>query len=1134
MLDRMDEHAGPDSPLTRRAAAGAGVSATADGNAAAGPAPAELLHIARLAARLARAPIGLVTGERLHQAWSEPALNLAPQQIDRLHELCRDLDGTPAEAVIPDATQDPRLWHNANVSGPPNVRFVACVPLIGARGEILGTLCVMDPKPRARLADEHADALADLAALAARMLERQADAEAQLRSSRGTARSEQIEAAVIRAQTCELALANLLMSLCKHHRATAGFVGKLATSSRVMQEVCHYNDESGLGDYFARSASLPATPETSHAAGAIQTGTARALVFSGTEEQSAYPAMAEAIRAGLRAEVIQPVHLLDEKFGLVLMFDSARPDLDAIAEDVGAMVRLVRPALYRKAAERRMRLLGTALDRANDAVLITEAGPLGASGPKIVYANASFCRESGYALDEVIGQTHGMLHGPNTDAAAVARLRQEMRRWKPTRAELLNVRKDGSEFWAEMDLTPITDEAGLPTHWISIQRDVTQRRDNEAAQRRHEASFRMLFQDNPLPMVVMKRDSLAFIEVNDAAIAQYGWSRAEFLTKTLTDLNPDGDRAAAQALAAGRPAGPAPRGATSTTHMRDDGTVLEVRAFVHDTVYAGQDATLAVLWDVTDLEAARRDMHHANEMLRERTMQLHARTEELGEAQRLARLGTWRMSFDRQEVSWSKEMYELMGLPRDHAGLSSESLIQRIHPDDRDTVRNALAMAAHDRVSRNFEYRVMLPDDQIRHLRAEVRPVLDENGAVAELFGYSQDISDRKRAEAALLRNESLRALGQLTGGVAHDFNNLLTVVILNLEEAQDVLDPAHELQEVLQPALHAAVRGAELTSQLLSYARRATLRPERVRPDEFFGALRPLLNRVLGERYELQVLLRHNGGSAMVDPAQLDSAIMNLVINARDASPQGGAITLETRSVTLSADSPGFQDEVTPGRYVVISVSDRGEGIPAHLLPRVFEPFFTTKEVGKGSGMGLSMVYGFARQSGGHVTIESVQGRGTTVRLFLPIAAGSTNDAEDEAPVSEEWNAHGLRALVVEDQDSVLKTVTRMLRQLGFKVTAFASADAALLHLEQESDFDLLFTDIVLPGEIDGVGLAEEVRARSPNTRILLTSGFTEHSLAASDMIASDVDFLMKPYKRQDLQAKFTSMFPRAHAGAL
>ena len=1100
MLERMDEAAG--APRPRR-------------EAVCGPDAGEFLQVARLAARLARAPIALLSGERVRQGWADPGLDLMPEQFEALQAFCQSFGGAPAAAVIPDATLDPRLALDGCVAGAPHIRFAACLPLTSSRGENLGVLCVLDVRPRARLSDDHADALAELATLAVRMLERQVAAEAELRSSRGAARIEQFEAAVNRAQSCEAALSSMLVGLCKPHRATAGFVGKMGTASRVMQEVCHYKDDSGLGDYFARSAAMALTPSTSQAAMAIQTGTPRILVFRGDEAVPG-PFGEGLAGGGVRAELVQPVHLLDERFGIVLLFDPARDDLDAVAEDVATMVRTVRPALYRKAAERRMRLLGTALDRANDAVLITEAGPLGAAGPKIVYANASFCRESGFPLEEVLGEPHGMLHGRGTDMAVVARLRQEMRRWKPARAELLNYRRDGSEFWAELDLTPITDEAGLPTHWVSIQRDVTERRRNEVLQREHEASFRMLFQGNPLPIVVAARDTAAFLEVNEAAIEQYGWSRAEFLTKTLADLSPDHEGLDAASLS------------SVTTHMRGDGTVIEVRAIVHDTVYAGQDATLAVLWDITEHEANRRDMHHANEMLRERTLQLHARTEELAEAHRLARLGTWRMSVGRQDVSWSREMYDLMGVARDGNELGGEALLQRIHPEDRETVRQALVAATSGAGPYTFEYRVMLADET-RHLHAEVRTVQDETGAVVELFGYSQDISDTKRAEQALLRNESLRALGQLTGGVAHDFNNLLTVMILNLEESLEVLPPDHELQQVLAPALHAAVQGADLTSQLLSYARRAKLRPERVRPDEFFGALRPLLNRVLGERFELQVLLRHNGGSAMVDPAQLDSAIMNLVINARDAMPQGGTIVLETRSVTLHADSPGFQDEVAAGRYVVIGVGDKGEGIPAHLLTRVFEPFFTTKAAGKGSGMGLSMVYGFARQSGGHVTLESNPGQGTTVRLFLPVAEGGDELLEIEPRDAPEWHAGGMRVLLVEDKEEVLNTVARMLRALGFKVTSAKSGEDAMDRLDQAGPFDLLFTDIVMPGAVDGVGLAEAVQARAPATRILLTSGFTEHSLAAEDV--SGVEFLMKPYKRQDLVAKFGAMFPRARS---
>ena len=398
----------------------------------------------------------------------------------------------------------------------------------------------------------------------------------------------------------------------------------------------------------------------------------------------------------------------------------------------------------------------------------------------------------------------------------------------------------------------------------------------------------------------------------------------------------------------------------------------------------------------------------------------------------------------------------------------------------------------------------MLPEDEVRHLRGEVRPVLDDEGTTIELFGYSQDVSDAKRAEQALLRNESLRALGQLTGGVAHDFNNLLTVVILNLEEAQDVLPEEHDLQEVLAPALHAAVRGAELTSQLLSYARRATLRPERVRPDEFFGALRPLLNRVLGERFELQVLLRHNGGSAMVDPAQLDSAIMNLVINARDAMPQGRF----DRARDPVRDAEGRHAGL-PGRGHArpLRGDQRQRPRPGHPAapaePRVRA---VLHDQGGRQGQRDGPQHGLRvrppvrwprhdRKPSSRQPRRRLDGgleRGRHDRTAVPpVAAGASDEVEAEVATTPEWNAQGLPR---PDRGGPGKRAPH--RDPHDAAHGLPGDGCGLVRggagctWSAEAPFDMLFTDIVLPGRMDGVALAEEVRDRSPSTRILLTSG--------------------------------------------
>ena len=377
------------------------------------------------------------------------------------------------------------------------------------------------------------------------------------------------------------------------------------------------------------------------------------------------------------------------------------------------------------------------------------------------------------------------------------------------------------------------------------------------------------------------------------------------------------------------------------------------------------------------------------------------------------------------------------------------------------------------------------------------------------------------------LRAERLQTLGRLTGGVAHDFNNLLSVMMLNLEETILELPSDHPTQAWLGAALLATTRGAELTSRLLDYAGRTRVKPQQINLSETFVELSTLLNRTLGEQFVLTLDPGPSSDRAYADPCQLENALMNLVINARDAMPNGGAIAITASCHDITAPKNDVESELQPGRYVVIAVTDQGIGIPAENFGRVFEPFFTTKPPTCGNGLGLSMVYDFARQSGGHVGMTSTLGRGTTVSIYLPV--GAQGGFEHVHPTSASaWTAGGLRALVVEDQPAVLDAVTRMMRQVGFEVTPTANAAAALSKLAADGGFDLLVSDIVLPPPMGGAELAIAARELAPRLRVLLTSGCPKDILDGLGGAECNA-FLAKPYTRDTLRGILSHLFKDA-----
>jgi PAS domain S-box-containing protein len=405
-----------------------------------------------------------------------------------------------------------------------------------------------------------------------------------------------------------------------------------------------------------------------------------------------------------------------------------------------------------------------------------------------------------------------------------------------------------------------------------------------------------------------------------------------------------------------------------------------------------------------------------------------------------------------------------------------------------------------------------------RLVRTKKLPVPDETGAPKYLLAFSEDITDQRQLEDQLRHSQKMEALGHLTGGLAHDFNNLLAIIIGNLDVLAELRPGDAEQTELVQGAISAALSGSELTKRLLAFARRQPLLPEQVDLNMLVEEISMLLKRTLGQDIAVGLELDRSIAPVTVDRVQLETAIANLANNARDAMPNGGRLLIATHTAHLDADYAAHHAEVVPGGYVAIEVSDSGQGMTPEVAARIFEPFYTTKAPGKGTGLGLSMVFGFMKQSGGHINVYSEPGRGTTFRLYLRPAStvGVAEDVE-APPLQPEAEAHET-ILVVEDNSQLRQIVVKQLIGLGFEVFEVDNAKRALELLALKGKVDLLFTDVVLPGEMDGCALAREVVARCPDSKVLLTSGFPGARLTDMQTLGTSVRLLSKPYRKEDL----------------
>ncbi|WP_439576597.1 PAS domain-containing protein [Elioraea sp.] len=480
---------------------------------------------------------------------------------------------------------------------------------------------------------------------------------------------------------------------------------------------------------------------------------------------------------------------------------------------------------------------------------------------------------------------------------------------------------------------------------------------------------------------------------------------------------------------------------------------------------------------------------------------------QLAEAGRVAGLGFWRLPIGGDAFELSDAIYDQIGADPRTFTASVATVLALMPDEDQKLVRATLDRVAATGEQASMTYRIRRPDGAIRHRSSTVGLERAADGTKVALVGISTDVTERVEQEERLERAQRLNALGELTGGIAHDVNNLLSVIGLNLELVRE-LAAEGEPQELTDAALHAVGQGAKLTRGLLAFAQRQSLRPAAVPLGPLIGGLDALLRRALGGRIVLRTEVAPDTPAALADAAQLETSLVNLVLNARDAMPEGGQVTIRAaRASPEEADSVGLV--LAP--HVRLTVEDEGHGMSPEVLARAFEPFFTTKGAGKGTGLGLAMVYGFARQSGGEVRIDSTEGAGTTVTVWLPVA--EEEGVPGEIRSADHGVLAGARVLVVEDEAPLRALIERICREAGMDVNAVADGESAMALLRYGVRVDLLLSDIRMPGRLDGHALVAEACALRPGLPAVLMTGFDD--TASEDVV---VPQLRKPFTRADL----------------
>lgn len=564
---------------------------------------------------------------------------------------------------------------------------------------------------------------------------------------------------------------------------------------------------------------------------------------------------------------------------------------------------------------------------------------------------------------------------------------------------------------------------------------------------------------------------------------------------------------------------------------RADGSEFAVEISLSPYRLADALYALAAIRDITErkrLEDARSESHRQKEIAEERAnaaQVLANRNEALRAIFDASPVGIYTSTKDGKVDRWNHSAEQIFGYSASEVvGLNIWDLDKTLEAE-KGSSAPLLAELSHGDGFRNLLLRRRRKDGRIVDISLNAAPLYDFNGGDGGFVRMFEDVTERTLIEQQLRQAQKMEAVGQLTGGIAHDFNNLLSIIICNLELLRESLAPGSEELEMSDMALDASLRGADLIKQLLAFSRKQSLNPKKIEVNDLVQSMMSLLARSLGEQVEIILEMAQGTWPATADPVQLQTALVNLATNARDAMPDGGKLVIQTGNASLDEAYVKQFPDLNPGEYVVVTVTDSGQGMAPETVERAFDPFFTTKPAGTGTGLGLSMVFGFVKQSGGHVRIYSEPGLGTTVRLYLP--RSFQKDSATDVPVAarKQSRGHGARILIVEDNHDLAKSAHRVLSEAGYEAIVAISAHEALNLLRVSAPFDILFTDIILTRGANGIELAQEAVKLKPGIKILFSSGFSEAALRESGKAVVTGHFLAKPYRKEELIARIHAL---------